>query len=173
MKVYKRREKIPITKYNPKFRNELGHYVKDEWTSISDIGKTYNGKVFTYEKYIEIENLYVEAVFLALNFFKSKSIKITHIFKLSKKKDFKKYNDNDLYNLFTTFENNVLIKDVTLIDQLIRLRLREHIAELEIRIDAKSRTEIIFGFDYYMYINTNKDVIALLKQISNINLFVK
>ncbi len=35
-----------ITKYDPAFRID-GKYTKDEWTSIHDIGKIYNGCIFT------------------------------------------------------------------------------------------------------------------------------
>jgi len=171
MRIYKKREKIPITKYNPKFRNNLGHFEKEEWTSISDINKIYNGKLFTFEDYLKAENLYVKSIILALSFFKSKSIKITHIYKLDKKEDFKKHNSLGLYNTYISIKNGNIIKDEKTIDDLIRLRLREHIGELELTIDSKSRSEILFGFDYYMYLNTNKDVTSLLKQISSTGLF--
>lgn len=36
-----------ITKYNPLNRDENGLYVKDEWTSFSDIGDFYNDLEFT------------------------------------------------------------------------------------------------------------------------------
>lgn len=51
-----------ITKYNPKFRNELGHYQKKEWTSVSDIGKIFEGKQLTVEEYLNTENLYINSI---------------------------------------------------------------------------------------------------------------
>ncbi len=33
-----------VTKYNPTFRDENGTYIKDEWTSFSDIGKKVSRK---------------------------------------------------------------------------------------------------------------------------------
>ena len=41
MRDYKKRINFSITKYNPIYRNEFGHYQHDEWTSISDIGKSF------------------------------------------------------------------------------------------------------------------------------------
>lgn len=51
-----------ITKYNPANRNDSGNYCGDDWTSISDVGKFYNGELFTIEEYLRVENLYVCAV---------------------------------------------------------------------------------------------------------------
>ncbi len=73
MKKYKKHIKIPITKYNPIYRNELGHYLKDEWTSISDIGTIYNGIEFTFDEYVKVENLYVKSNFLTLDYLKIKA----------------------------------------------------------------------------------------------------
>ena len=51
--------KYRISKYDPEFRNVDGVYMNDEWTSISDVGKVYNGQIFTMEKYAEIEKNYL------------------------------------------------------------------------------------------------------------------
>lgn len=48
-----------IIKYNPAFRDERGAYLKDEWTSVSDVGKSFDGEVLTFEEYYKIENAYV------------------------------------------------------------------------------------------------------------------
>lgn len=171
MRKYNRRIKIPIIKYNPIFRNKLGHYQRDEWTSISDIGKKYDGFEFTFEEYVRIENLYVQAVFISLDFFHSDRVKINHIFKFKKKNDFDKYDGLKLFSTYQKLENGIIIKEKNIIAELIRLRLREHIAELELIIDTKSRTEILFGFDYYMYLKTNIEISPLLSQIKNLGLF--
>ncbi|QSX06726.1 hypothetical protein JYG23_04550 [Sedimentibacter sp. zth1] len=51
-----------ITKYNPQYRDSYGAYLKDEWTSLSDVGKQYDGKVFTKDEYLEYERLYIESI---------------------------------------------------------------------------------------------------------------
>ncbi len=48
-----------ITKYNPAFRDNRGAYLKDEWTSVSDVGKPFDGGVLTFEEYHKIEDAYV------------------------------------------------------------------------------------------------------------------
>ena len=46
-----------ISKYNPKFRDEDGFYTRKEWTSISDIGESFDGSEVTIHEYLEIENI--------------------------------------------------------------------------------------------------------------------
>jgi len=50
-----------ITKYNPALRHENGVYLRDEWTCFSEIGRTFEGKVFTGEDYLKVEAAYIEA----------------------------------------------------------------------------------------------------------------
>lgn len=169
---YNKRDRFSITKYDPRFRNELGHYQKEDWTSVSDIGEIYDNSVLTYEKYLQIEMQYIRAVFLCLDFFESKSVKITHIYKLNNLKKSVRYNEYFLYNQLNHFHLDDRIKDRFAIEILLKLRLREYIGELDLLIDGKSRTEILFGFDYYMYLKTNKDISKLIPFIEKTGLFV-
>ena len=50
---------ITITKYNSIFRDENWNYTRNEWTSISDIGKKFDDVLFTKEEYLEIEKKYI------------------------------------------------------------------------------------------------------------------
>lgn len=45
-----------ITKYNPVFGNEFGYYDRSEWTSISDIGKSFDGIILSFDEYYISEN---------------------------------------------------------------------------------------------------------------------
>ena len=65
--------KYRISKYNPKFRDDDGVYLKNEWTSMSDIGKTFDGKVFVKQEYEYVEKNY-------LNFF----VQLCSIYKVDK-----------------------------------------------------------------------------------------
>ncbi len=85
--------KVSITKYNPNYRNKQGHYRKNEWSSISDIGKRFDGELLTFDEYLKIENLYVKSIFLIFDYFNTDGIIITHLFKISNKKDFTKYDN--------------------------------------------------------------------------------
>ena len=55
-----------ITKFDPKKRNEQGHFLDNyEWTALSDIRKQEFGNV-SYEEYEKIESAYAEAIKLIL-----------------------------------------------------------------------------------------------------------
>ena len=51
-----------IAKYSPQNYDSNGIYIVDEWTSRSDVGKYYNGKLFTLEDYLNVENHYIAVV---------------------------------------------------------------------------------------------------------------
>lgn len=51
-----------ITKYSPQSRGDDGVFLKNEWTSISDIGRMFDGHLLTYEEYMHVEKKYVECV---------------------------------------------------------------------------------------------------------------
>ncbi len=127
MRKYNKRKDYVIIKYDPKFRNENGGYLKDEWTAISDIGEEFDSIVFTYEEYIKIENKYVEAVFLTMEYLNSKRIKISHIYKFkdSQKRRLKKYGTPDSAALINSVEIGDVIVEKEKIELIIRLRLRE------------------------------------------------
>lgn len=55
-----------ITKYNPQYRDENRVYLRDEWYLISQIGETFNGKVFTASEYFDMEDRYIESLKLLL-----------------------------------------------------------------------------------------------------------
>jgi hypothetical protein len=63
------------------------------------------------------------------------------------------------------------ISDKKIIADLIRLRLREHIAQLDIKLGDSIGTEITFGFDYYMYLTTDKNIESLIPKILRLGLY--
>ena len=52
-----------ITKYNPSFRNEKGHYMKDDWIGFGQIGGVYEGELLTLDSYLQIESKYIKAAY--------------------------------------------------------------------------------------------------------------
>jgi len=49
-----------VTKYEPAFRNLEGRYLREEWTSVGDIGRPFGGVVLTRDEYLRIEDAHVE-----------------------------------------------------------------------------------------------------------------
>jgi len=50
-----------VTKYDPALRDDRGAYIRDEWTSFADIGRTFNGAVLTEAEYRSVEQAYVDS----------------------------------------------------------------------------------------------------------------
>ncbi len=50
-----------VTKYNPALRTAAGAYLKDEWTSFSDVGRSFDGLILSQDEYLRVESAYVEA----------------------------------------------------------------------------------------------------------------
>ena len=173
MREYKRRRYISITKYNPFYRDENGAYIKDEWTSYLDIGKKFNDTVFTLKDYLEVETKYIKAFFEVTSFFETRRIKVTHIAKDPEISQLRIENERELLLTLSKVEMGDLIEEKTTLENLIKLALRKHIFELELLVDRRSNSEILFGFDYYMYLKTNKDVELLRKQINKIGLYTR
>ena len=47
-----------VTKYDPAHRDAGGPYTRDEWTSVSDIGRAFGGVVLTEPEYQRVEDAY-------------------------------------------------------------------------------------------------------------------
>lgn len=54
--------RIRFSKYDIKYRNELGHYLRDDWTSIWDVGKVCEGVLVTLEEYERVESQYLKTL---------------------------------------------------------------------------------------------------------------
>lgn len=170
MREYIKRKYIPIIKYNPEYRDEEGSYIKNEWTSYSEIGNSFDGQIFTRQQYLKVEEKYVDAFFLVKSFFNTKSIKVIHVFKHSIDLSYHDFTDNDLFETYKNIKTGDLIVSEDILKNIVILALREYF-EVELMVERKSRSEILFGFDYYMYLKTNKNVNDLLKEINEIGLY--
>lgn len=53
-----------LTKYDPALRDAVGAFRGDDWTAMSDIGRTFGGVELTRERYEEVEAAYLTAITL-------------------------------------------------------------------------------------------------------------
>ena len=121
-----------ISKYNPLYRNKDGSFMKNEWTSISDVGKNYNGRIFSMQEYLETEKKYL-ACFM----------------ELLKKDDICTLQVQELEGNAVCWQEG---QELSLpeIENFCRQCLREQIwGKLE-----STRFFIHFGYDYYSYVGT-------------------
>ena len=69
-------DSIRVTKYNPQYRDTNDVYTREEWTSFSDINKVFQGKLFSLNEYLLVEEKYIKAVKTILKEKNIKNLKI-------------------------------------------------------------------------------------------------
>lgn len=158
-----------ITKYCFKNKDKAEKEVFNEWTSISDIGKIYNGKKFLYEEYIKTENNYIETI---LMFIKLNNVKYMMVDDLEKHTNrtivYDKY-DFQIEKLIKKVQNKmkINIRDINLLSRAI---LRERIWA---KLYFNDELYIHFGYDYYMYIGSKLEPKKEIEQIKKFGLDIE
>lgn len=136
-----------ITKYNPAFRDERGAYLKDEWTSLSDVGKSFDWEVLTFEAYRKIEDAYVSTALSFVSEAGLDGLTITHL----ETKRVSGARAEDLWGI--AFDPKLArtgaVISVEALDDVCRLALRE---VLWCKLESGDGFYIHFGYDYYMYV---------------------
>lgn len=158
-----------ISKYNPEFKTKDGKYLKNEWTSISDIGKLFDDGILNSENYLEVENNYVESVRLILDELKSDYLKVVGLEKFDTDlgdETFAGYSIND-HNLFNKIkEGSELSIEESL--SLLRLIIRERIWCFLVNKNITIRA----GYDFYMTVTINKKLECFNIIKNFLNLFI-
>lgn len=153
-----------VTKYNPKYRNDEGHYLKDEWFLYSQIGEKFEEGVLTLEQYLKVENAYVEAIILFMECLGIDTLYVTALEKNVKPRR------NKLFSL--EFFNNLKVGDALnkeVIKLVARMVLRDHIW---CKLEAQDMY-VHFGWDYYMFIGSAKVCTNAIRSIEKSGLFVE
>ena len=134
-----------VTKYSPAYRDERGFYTRDEWTSYSDIGKTFSGVLLTKTEYLKAEKRYISFCIDLWRLAGSKPLKIC---------------DLETILRITIPETITDEKELSFVVQAV---LRE-----KCWFKLKRYGFFIhFGYDYYMYVGTmidEKTVIELARE---------
>lgn len=148
--------KYRISKYNPKYRDNQGIFLKNEWTSYSDIGKVYEGKMFEKEEYLKVEAQYCDVILCILKTNGTKVLIIKNLelnYSINEVKQMLQIKGLDLLiedkEIITTLSSN---KKITIDDLQVYLKLllRECFwCELK---DENLLNKVEFGYDFYVYI---------------------
>ena len=123
-----------VTKYDPKNRVS-GIYTKDEWTSIYDVGKAYNGELFTFAEYLKVEGAYLNTIDSVMQEVNINSVKV-----------------KSGERIFSVLNNSTLDSR----DEVLKVAkgvLRE---DFWCKLESESFF-IHFGYDFYMYIGADID----------------
>lgn len=146
---------LRITKYSPALRDLYGRYTRDEWTSVSDVGRDFGQGVVTLEEYLTIENQYVSVVEQLMQIAGITELCITDL--ECKTGNFigiptalREECQNDLKLIRSNLKPIQIGKtlDLELIPKVVRLCLREVIW---CRLIGQHNFYVHFGYDYYMY----------------------
>lgn len=163
------------------FRDEAGRYLKDEWISISDIGQSFDGVILTDEEYIAIEDKYIEAVKLIIQFHSLTHLSVNKFYRwsleeelhsrerfLSLSKSYSHLYSNKLIDFYLNFnEGQAGIDEV---GSLCRLQLRENMG---VDIFYPRKLKLFIGYDYLMGIHSSKSLEPIIPQITAMGLFVE
>jgi hypothetical protein len=125
-----------VTKYNPSHRNSAGSYLRDEWTSFSDIGQSFTGVLFTEREYQRVENAYAT---VAVAFMQEAGVSFLTVTGL----------ENHAC-LPLPFSDGAVLGP-TEIDSVVRQLLR---AQFWCRLESIGGF-IHVGYDYYMYLGVS------------------
>lgn len=158
-----------ITKYNPIFRNENGHYLQDEWICPSEIGKVLNGDLFTLENYLLIENAYIETIIEFLNEKKHYSLRVIGASNTSISNEAKTsmLYENEFGEINIKEDMLVNINEIRII---CKMRLRNFVG---FQLISKNNFFVHFGWDYYMYIGSSQKSVTAIDFASKNGLFVE
>lgn len=179
MQVYQNLEMMKskcheIVKYKPENYRDMVYCV-DEWTSVSDIGHSFEGTVLTLEEYISMENNYLNAVkdILIASGCKYMTIYYAEIHPRSIKKFLRKSilhePVSETIDFITSFEEEQRITIDTAI-ALFRYCLRDYIY-IEFTNNAKG-VAFDSGYDYYMHVKTPLDEATLRTIVTKHNLYL-
>jgi len=145
---------LRITKYNPRNRDDAGKYLPDDWTSVSDVGKYFEGKRLTITEYLQAEGGYVEALkrliaIVGVEHLTVNELEINNINKgLFKSLQWKGEISPKM------LKNKMAIQGQAIYD-VVRMVLREMIW---CKLSGGYGFYVHFGHDYYMYVGFDGDL---------------
>jgi len=149
-------EYYEIAKYNPSYYKE-GRYEMEDWTSRSDIGKSYNGIVFSLDDYLNVEKRYIQVIINIAQMSGCKYLTISNL-EIDKTNIVSDIENSHFYNIDKELEKTALNLfigkriSINKINEVVMLCLREY-AYIRLR-NISHKLDIDFGYDYYLYIGT-------------------
>jgi hypothetical protein len=120
-----------------KYRPDVSSH--DEWTSVSDIGRTHGGEALTHEAYLRVESLYLDAI--------ADFIALADVAGLNAT-DVEQVPAGDIAALADA--DGLLAGDT--LREVARKVLRE---ELWCRLAGAKGTYVHFGYDYIVYLGSD------------------
>jgi hypothetical protein len=158
-----------VTKYDPRFRDSTGAYRGDTWTDVSDIGQVVGDVHVTRELYLAAESRYVAA---ALHFLKESgltALRITGLELWTREKSSRRKPKLAIPSHRVPVKEGQYLSGGSL-EAVCCLNLR---SLMWCKLEEPGRFYLHFGYDYYMYIGTDKPLSASVAYARNLGLFVE
>lgn len=143
-----------VTKYDPAFRTAAGAYQKEEWTSFSDVGRSFSGTTLSREDYLRVESAYVDAAAAFLAEDRSPELRVVG---LEIRGD---HPGVPAEGSLTTRED---------FPSICRSILR---GDFWCKLEADGRF-VHFGWDYYMYVGVLHPCESAISKAKSLGLFVE
>lgn len=143
-----------ISKYDSKYRNSEGVFTNDDWTSIHDVGKTFNKKIFTFPEYKYVESKYLSVIKAICIYENVSNMQIVAL--------------EDYFNV-CEFCNGSLLTGIDKILEVAKACLRE---EYWCKLNGNGFF-FHFGYDYYLYVCCSLDYEIMNKLVKECGLFVE
>ncbi|MNU82239.1 hypothetical protein D3C71_719170 [compost metagenome] len=141
-----------VTKYDPRIRNSGGTY--SEWTSVSDIGKSFDGVPLTSSEYQRVESTYIAS---ALAFLREAGVPSLTVRALE--------NHSDATVVLADGDVVSLEQVSAILPQVLREKFWCKLEGLDSFIHV--------GYDYYMYVGVPVDCPKAEQLAANLGLFVE
>lgn len=164
-----------IVKYSPQKYDSNGVYTADEWTSRSDVGKHYDGKLFTLEEYLRVEQQYIDVILSVMKITNCKYMTIHYI------EADKEYIVSQIISSKFHKIDVPLLKSVPLLEEkrriyikkisdILRFCLREY--AYIVLCNKEHKLQIEFGYDYYLKISCSLNNETLKKVVNKEGLYL-
>ena len=160
---------VSVTKYDPIFRNENGHYTKNEWIGFFQIGKQFDDGELTFDSYKKMEGKYIQAAMEFFQFHQCDQIVLKNIEKYDMSGY--KYDDKAELSDFIDTISEGETASISAIGLLVKVILRE-LFWGEIFCISSDSIACRFGHDFYMYFNSDRDLNDLFVRIRQMGLYI-
>lgn len=151
------RHQYRVTKYDPGLRGIGGAFARDEWTSYSDVGRTYNGVALSASEYLRVENAYLLSV---EEFLSEAGVETLQLRAL----------ENKAGSALPTFVRPLAQLTIPQCVEFARIVLREIAWG---KLASPARAYVHFGWDFYMYIGLPKKCPNAIVAAQSRGLFVE
>jgi hypothetical protein len=158
-----------VTKYNPIYRDENGHFKKDEWLGFFQVGKIINGQLFSLESYLDVESKYIAAARIFFSFHNCASVLLKNVEKYGTL-DYNLADRREMMMVYDKIEDGFVVS-LDNLDAVIKLVLRE-LVWAELFCDFDQSVVVRFGYDFYMYFNSDENWDSIKERITHLGLFI-